>query len=275
MNINTQNVSEAESVLQLAKNDLISFGKLFLSQDFMRSETPPFHYEISDLIDDKETKQLAIIVPRGHGKTVLTKASIIKDFCFADDLLFYAWVSATQKLSVGNMDYIKHHLEYNDRIRYYFGNLKGPKWTEEDIELKNGCKLISKSNVAGIRGGAKLHKRYDLIVLDDFEHEANTITHEARAKNANLVTAVVYPALEPHTGRLRVNGTPVHFDSFINNLLRNYEQADKENKSFSWDMVTYKAILEDGTPLWPSFFSNKKLKEKKLNQIDLNLEQQE
>ena len=32
-------------------------------------------------------------------------------------------------------------------------------------------KLISKSNLSGIRGGAKLHKRYDLIVLDDFEDE--------------------------------------------------------------------------------------------------------
>ena len=25
------------------------------------------------------------------------------------------------------MDYIKHHLEFNDRIKYYFGNLKGKK----------------------------------------------------------------------------------------------------------------------------------------------------
>ena len=177
----------------------------------MRSETPPFHFQMADAIDDLEAKQLAIILPRGHGKTVLTKASILKDFLFCpeDDMHFYAWVSATQKLSVGNMDYIKYHLEYNDRIKYYFGAMKGGKWTEEDIELKNGCKLISKSNVAGIRGGAKLHKRYDLICLDDFEHEQNTITVDARAKNANLVTAVVYPALEPHTGRLRVNGTPV------------------------------------------------------------------
>ena len=29
------------------------------------------------------------------------------------------------------------------------------------------------------------------FILDDFEHEANTITAEARSKNANLVTAVV------------------------------------------------------------------------------------
>ena len=265
MNINSQNVSEAEEALRLSSKDLISFGKLFLSDDFMRSETPFFHYEVADVIDDKQVKQVAIIIPRGHGKTVLTKASMLKDFIFCpkDDFLFYAWVSATQKLSVGNMDYIKHHLDYNDKIKYYFGNMRGSKWTEEDVEITNGCKLISKSNVSGIRGGAKLHKRYDLIVLDDFEHEANTITREARDKNANLVTAVVYPALEPHTGRLRVNGTPVHYDSFINNLLTNHSKAMKDNKEFAWKVITYKAITDDGSSLWSSFFSKKKLKEKK------------
>jgi len=266
-NINKNNVSESEEALRLAHKDLIAFGKLFLPDDFLRSETPFFHYEVADAIDDPNVKQTAIIIPRGHGKTVLTKASIIKDFVFCSkdkkDFLFYAWVSATQKLSVGNMDYIKHHLEFNDRIRYFFGNLKGKKWTEEDIELSNGCKLISKSNVAGIRGGAKLHKRYDLIVLDDFEHEANTITPEAREKNANLVTAVVYPAIEPHTGRLRVNGTPVHYDSFINNLLTNHAKAKKDGKEFAWKVITYKAITEDGNALWQSFFSKKKLAEKK------------
>tara|TARA_Y100000310_G_scaffold41747_1_gene39031 strand:+ start:162 stop:1730 length:1569 start_codon:yes stop_codon:yes gene_type:complete len=265
MNLNTHNISQAEEVFNLAKKDLISFGKLFLPGDFMRSETPPFHFEVADSIDDKEVKQLAVILPRGHGKTVLTKASILKDFLFCpkDDMYFYAWVAATQKLSVGNMDYIKHHLEFNDSIIYYFGKMKGRKWTEEDIELTNGCKLISKSNVAGIRGGAKLHKRYDLIVLDDFEHEANTITREARDKNANLVTAVVYPALEPHTGRLRVNGTPVHYDSFINNLLINYQRAVSNDKDFAWKMIHYKAILKSGEVLWPSFFPRSKLEEKK------------
>jgi len=270
-NINTQNVSEAEEALQLAHKDLIAFGKLFLPDDFMRSETPFFHYEMADYIDNVECKQLAIIIPRGHGKTVLTKASILKDFVFCNDeenFLFYAWVSATQKLSVGNMDYVKHHLEFNDRIKYYFGNLKGKKWTEEDIELKNGCKLISKSNVAGIRGGAKLHKRYDLIILDDFEHEANTLTQDSRDKNANLVTAVVYPAIEPHTGRLRINGTPVHYDSFINNLLTNHAKAKKDNKEFAWKVITYKAILPNGESLWSSFFNKKKLEEKKKFYID-------
>ena len=262
-NINLHNVSKEEEALELAKKDLIAFGKLFLPDDYMRSETPPFHYEIADTITDLEKRQTAIILPRGHGKTVLTKADILQSFCFTKDPLFYGWVSATAKLATGNMDYVKYHLEFNERILYYFGSLKGQKWTETDVETSNGCKLISKSNISGIRGGAKLHKRYDLVILDDFEDENNTITPEARAKNSNLITAVVFPALEPGSGRLRINGTPVHYDSFINNLIINYEKSVKQGEDFSWDVVLKKAIMDDGTMLWNSWFGKKEMERKK------------
>ena len=262
-NINKRNVSQPEEELRLASKDLISFGKLFLPDDFMRSETPFFHYQVADLLNDLSKRQVAVILPRGHGKTVLTKCSIMHDFLFAEEPLFYGWVAASSKISVPNLDYIKYHLEYNDRVLYYFGNLKGRKWTEDDIELKNGTKLISKSNLTGIRGGAKLHKRYDLIVLDDFEDENNTVTPESRAKISNLVTAVVFPALEPHTGRLRINGTPVHFDSFINNILVGYDKAMSQGDDYSWDVVTYKALQDDGTSLWPGWFGKKEMERKK------------
>ena len=252
-----------EEQLLMAKNDLIAFGKLFLPDDFMRSETPFFHYEVADLLNDLSKRQLAVILPRGHGKTVLTKCSILHDFCFTTEPLFYGWVAASSKISVPNLDYVKYHLEYNDRFTYYFGDLKGRKWTEDDIELKNGCKLISKSNLSGIRGGAKLHKRYDLIVLDDFEDENNTVTPESRSKIANLVTAVVFPALEPSTGRLRINGTPVHFDAFITNILNGYNKSKKLGDNYSWDVVTYKALQPDGTPLWPAWFGKKEMERKK------------
>ena len=262
-NINLNNVSEMEEQLLLAKNDLVAFGKLFLPDDFMRSETPFFHYEVTDALNDLSVRQLAVILPRGHGKTVLTKCSILHDFVFAEEPLFYGWVAASSKISVPNLDYIKYHLEYNDRFTYYFGDLKGRKWTEDDIELNNGCKLISKSNLSGIRGGAKLHKRYDLIVLDDFEDENNTVTPESRSKIANLVTAVVFPALEPHTGRLRINGTPVHFDAFITNILNGYQKAKKMGEKYSWNVITYKALQSDGTPLWPDWFGAKEMERKK------------
>ena len=269
-NINTQDVSTAEEQLLMAKNDIIAFGKLFLPDDFMRSETPWFHYQVADAVNDLSVKQLAVILPRGHGKTVLTKCSILHDFVFTTDPLFYGWVAASSKISVPNLDYIKYHLEYNDKFTYYFGNLKGRKWTEDDIDLKNGTKLFSKSNLSGIRGGAKLHKRYDLIVLDDFEDENNTVTPESRAKISNLVTAVVFPALEPGSGRLRINGTPVHYDSFINNILVGFNKAEAEGKGkeFSWKVITYKAIQDDGTPLWDSWFGEKEMNRKKKFYVD-------
>tara|TARA_R100000808_G_C2154335_1_gene165245 strand:+ start:777 stop:2333 length:1557 start_codon:yes stop_codon:yes gene_type:complete len=262
-NVNFHNVSEEEKALRLANEDLIAFGKLFLPDDFRRSETPFFHYEVADAINDFTCRQLAVILPRGHGKTVLTKCSIMHDFLFTKEPLFYGWVAASSKISVPNLDYIKYHIEFNEKVKYYFGDLKGRKWTEDDIELTNGTKLISKSNLSGIRGGAKLHKRYDLIVLDDFEDENNTITPESRSKISNLVTAVVFPALEPKTGRLRINGTPVHYDAFIQKILVGYEQAKKKNEKYSWNVITYKALQDDGTPLWPDWFGHKEMQRKK------------
>ena len=120
-NINSRNISQAEEDLLLAQNDIIAFGKLFLPDDFMRSETPFFHYEVGDAVNDLSVRQLAVILPRGHGKTVLTKCGIMHDFCFTQDPLFYGWVAASSKISVPNLDYIKYHLEYNDKVKYYFG----------------------------------------------------------------------------------------------------------------------------------------------------------
>ena len=102
MNINSQDVNEAEEALRLASNDLIAFGKLFLSDDFMRSETPFFHYEVADLLNDLDKRQLAVVLPRGHGKTVLTKCSILHDFVFTEDPLFYGWLAASSKISIPN-----------------------------------------------------------------------------------------------------------------------------------------------------------------------------
>ena len=99
-NINKKNVSKAEEELLLAKNDLISFGKLFLPDDFLRSETPFFHFQVADLLNDHSKRQVAVILPRGHGKTVLTKCSIMHDFLFAEEPLFYGWVAASSKISV-------------------------------------------------------------------------------------------------------------------------------------------------------------------------------
>jgi len=56
-----------EKHLEISRNDLIAFGKLFLKGDFGKSTTPEFHREIARAyLADDATKQLAIIIARGH-----------------------------------------------------------------------------------------------------------------------------------------------------------------------------------------------------------------
>ena len=89
-NINTQNISRAEEELQLAYRDLIAFRKLFLPDDFERSETPFFHYEVADALQNTDLRQLAIIYPGVTVKPFLLNVTscmtsvLQRNLCFMD-----------------------------------------------------------------------------------------------------------------------------------------------------------------------------------------------
>ena len=261
-NINTKNIPKAEEVLALAKTDLIAFGKLFLPGDFGKSESPGFHYDIGDSLLENTTKSLALILPRGSGKTQLFKTFLMHKILFKakDELMFIAWVSDNHRKSILNLQYIKQHFENNEMIKYYFGNVVGDKWTETDIVTNTGMKLISRSNLSSVRGENYLGKRYDVVALDDTESETNTVTQDAREKIKNIVYNGVKPALDLHSGRLIFAGTPVHFDSLCQNILDGWVKA-KNKDDYTWDVITYKSTQPemDGGVLWNSYFPRKRL----------------
>ena len=139
---------------------------------------------------------------------------------------------------------------------------KGKKWTEEDIELQNGCKLVCKSNISGIRGGAKLHKRYDLIILMILKmriiHLLQRVDKKWKPYHCGCLSC-----FGASYWWLRINGTPVHFDSFINNLLTNNEKAKKKEENLHGMLLHITALDKKGNSLWDSWFSVSKLEEKK------------
>ena len=240
-NINTQNVSKAEEHLLLAYQDLIAFGKLFLPGDFGKSESPLFHYEIADALLEPTTKALALILPRASAKTTIFKAFLLHKILFKkhDDLMFIAWVSDNHRKSILNLQYIKQHIETNQKIHYYFGDIVGQKWTETDIVTSTNAKLISRSNLSSVRGENYLGKRYDIVALDDAESETNTVSFDAREKIKNIVYNGIKPALNAD-GRLVFAGTPVLFDSLCQNILDGYLKS-KDKSDYSWDVIHYKS----------------------------------
>ena len=264
-------VSQNEKILEMAFNDLIVFGKLFSPQDFLASATPDFHNGVAKLLLDKKVQQLALVLPRDHAKSTLASCAVLHRFLFAkkESPEFIAWVGEAQDQATDNLAWIQNHIYENPAIHYYFGDLQGDKWTKTEIVLKNNCRMIAKGTAQRLRGKKQLSTRYTGIVLDDFESELNTKTPEARQQIKNWVTAAVYPAIDfDKGGFLWCNGTIVHYDSFLNGLVKNSHAAEKPGEEYSWALETHKAIKDDGTPLWPSRWPIAKLEESKQFYID-------
>ena len=281
-NINTRLSSQHEKILKKAFDELIFFGKVFLP-DFKKSKTPSFHYEWADEFVAPSTKPCAIISFRGSAKSTLIKAKIVRDFCFSDKAkewgfddrsheLFVGWCSASQKKSINNVDYVKLNLKYSPAVKFYFGDLSGNVWNQENIITRNNNRLVSSSNLTSMRGdtlatveGGAI--RYSYVVADDIESEENTRTQASRDKLKDNMLNGVLPAIERNVPgrRLFYIGTPVHFDALAQNFLDTYNKLKKEGTlgEHSWKFIVQKAINDDGTAAWPEFFNLEQLKAEK------------
>ena len=264
-------VSKNEEVLNLAFKDLIAFGKLFSPQDFLASSTPAFHGNVGELLLDKSVQQLALVLPRDHAKSTLASTAVLHRFLFADkdSPEFICWVGEAQDQARDNLNWIQNHIYANPAIHYYFGDLEGDKWTKDEFTLKNGCRIIGKGTSQRLRGKKQFSTRYTGIILDDFESELNTKTPESRQQIKDWVTAAVFPAIDfDKSGFLWCNGTIVHYGSFLNGIVQAYQESQNNGEEFSWKVYTQKAILDDGSTLWPSRWPIKKLEDRKQFFID-------
>ena len=270
-----------DEILHKSLNDLIYFGRAFLPKDFLnKSTSPEFHYTVADkLLSTKPAARICNILPRGFGKSILSKAAIVHKMLFSPqgDRLFIAWVAEEQGQAIDHIKYVKSHFEYNDKIKYYFGNLAGDavgnRWTEKDIVSAKGDRIIAKGTSQRLRGRTEIDVRYTGIILDDFESELNTKTPERRDEIKKWIVSTVYPALEESPGRegwIWLAGTIVHYDSFLQMIVDGVKNAEKEGRKYPWDVTFHKAI-EDGKPLWPQQFPLSKLDTKKKEFIEAGM----
>ena len=225
---------ERDEVLAKAYTSLIYFGRAFLPNDFTnKSSSPSFHFDVAEkLMTSKPGSRTCIIMPRGFGKSILSKAAIMHKLCFAADneQHFIAWVSEEQSQSIDHLKYLRNHFEVNKKLKYYFGNMDGStigkRWTEKDIVTTKGDRVIAKGTSQRLRGRAEVDVRYTGIILDDFESELNTKTPERRSEIKKWIVSTVYPALEEtpgNEGSIWLCGTIVHYDSFLQMVVDGYK----------------------------------------------------
>jgi len=239
--------------LKKLRNNMALFGR-HCFPTALRKSTPPFHKNVYSYLANDEKRRVLIAAPRGTAKsTVTTLIFPLWRVAFkkSDEDLFIVIISESQTQSINFLSRIKYHLTHSDKFRDIFGDL-GPntakRWTNNDIVLANGARLIAVGTGQRVRGFIEGDTRPNLIIVDDFESELNAFTPEARAKNRKWVTEAVIPSLSDE-GKIAMIGTVISEDCFL------YWAKD----SPAWHTLWFSIWDEDEKSIWPERFPKSRI----------------
>ena len=239
---------EKLQALKKLKNNIGLFGRYCFPTAAKRT-TPPFHGEIYSHIANQGIPRVLIAAPRGTAKSTAVDLFLpLHRTAFKRDTedLFIVIISESQSQSVNFLSRIKYHLDHSDKFREVFGdysNRTARRWTNSDIILANGTRIIAVGTGQRVRGFIEGDTRPNLIIVDDFESELNAFTPEGRVKNRKWMTEAVIPSLSDD-GRIVMIGTVISEDCFL----------CWAKESSAWDTLWYSIWDDDEKSIWPQRF---------------------
>ena len=244
---------EQLQALKKLRNNMALFGR-YCFPTALRKQTPPFHHEVYTALANDKKKRVLIAAPRGTAKsTVTTLIYPLWKIAFKSSTedLFIVIISESQTQSINFLSRLKYHIIHSDKFRETFGDM-GPntakRWTNNDIILNNGARVVAVGTGQRVRGFIEGDTRPNLIIVDDFESELNAFTAEARAKNRKWVTEAVIPSLSDE-GEIAMIGTVISEDCFL--------YWAKE--SSAWHTLWYSIWDEEEKSIWPERFPKSRI----------------
>ena len=142
-------------------------------------------------------------------------------------------------------------MTHSENFKRLFGDLSAntaTRWTNNDIVLANGARIIAVGTGQRVRGFIEGDTRPNLIIVDDFESELNAFTPEARVKNRKWMTEAVIPSLSDD-GRIICIGTVISEDCFL------YWAKG----SPAWETLWYSIWDDDEKSIWPERFPKERI----------------
>ena len=252
-----------DHILKKMQKDMLLFGRMVMPNMFS-SESPKFHYNIADTLLQPKEKQINIIAPRGHAKSsVVAGVYPLFHLMFDKGVKVIVLVSRTQSHATKLLGTIKDVLDYSQEFRYFFGywgQNSARKWSNNEIELKDGSIIICKGTGQQIRGIKHGNQRPTLLILDDPEDEVNTKTAEAMEFNLRWLLQSGVPSLDALRGKIAVIGTPQHERCLVETL--------KEMEG--WNTLEFRPDMEKSIALWEEVWPISKLKQKKAELESIN-----
>jgi predicted phage terminase large subunit-like protein len=252
-----------DKILLKMQQDMLLFGRMVMPNMFSE-ESPRFHYDISKELLNPNVTQLNVIAPRGHAKSsIVAGVYPLFHLMFDKGIKVIVLVSRTQGHATKLLGTIKDVLDYSQEFRHFFGywgQQSAKKWTNTEIELKDGSVIMCKGTGQQIRGIKHGNQRPTLLILDDPEDENNTKTAESMEFNLRWLLQSGVPSLDPMKGRVCVIGTPQHQRCLVETL------KDMEG----WKNLTFQPNMSEGKALWPAVWPIEKLIQKKKELDSIN-----
>jgi len=229
-----------------AKRDYEYFFKTYFPH-YAEEREPESHKEwIQEIQRDK--KIIPVAAPRGHAKSTKITFGYSMWLIIRGEEGILPIVSATKDLAADHTSRIYIELENNERLKSDFGDfdLKGGEHT---FVVNDRIKIKAIGAGQKFRGLKYKQHRPNLFIIDDLEDDEQVASPARRQKLWKWFWSALYPALHPVKGRIFIIGTILHFDGFLQNIIN-----QKDGK-------IYKAIKDNGTPLWEERFPLDKLEE--------------
>jgi predicted phage terminase large subunit-like protein len=243
------------------------FAKAYLPHYFSRP-SPDFHKEIYDFVR-VEDEPVFIAAPREHAKsTIVSFETPIEDICL-ERKRFIIIASDTEDLAADFNVFIKLELEENERIKADFGSLKGPQWSDADFTTRNGIRVKARGRGQRVRGLRNRQYRPDRVVIDDLENDKNVRNPKLTKETVNWILTAVMGSLERNFSMMMI-GTILAKNSVLSWFMN---AKDDEGNPLYLSRV-YRAILEDGAPLWPDKWPLSRLEKKKRQIGSINFNQE-
>jgi hypothetical protein len=204
----------------------------------------PHHLEWDALV--RASDRLCVLAPRDHGKT------------FFFDFAYPIWkanampggsgyiFSATQDQAIRILSDIKSEIESNPKLAHLLPEMTtgtNRKWASSTITLRNGHRIYARGFGTKVRGA---HPQW--IVVDDSLNDETAYSEIVRRKQIDYFYTAISNMIVPG-GQIVVVGTPFAVNDLYGDLERNPEYQFKR----------YKALGDDGTPLWPARYSQERL----------------
>lgn len=236
-----------------AKDMLHIFGRFFFPDVIQGEDTPDCHIELIQELTSQRNS--AIIFPRSHAKSTWEKIDTIHDIVYGlEPVIIY--ISDTLQAARFHFQSIRSQLENNVSLRYVYGDLvpslharESTKWTNEHFETTNGVNVVARGANKG-RGVNIKDSRPTKIIVDDAETDEQVRSSVRRLNYHEWLYNVIIPSMDKERGRIKVIGTNIHPDCEV-------------MKFYGEHGGIKRAAIENGLPIWPSYWTMEKLAEKK------------